>query len=66
MKEKYDFTNAQRGKFYNPTAQFNLPVYLEPDVDEFMNKLAEEKEVDVQLLVNEWLRTNIKLIESTL
>jgi len=66
MKEKYAFANAQRDKFYHPTAQFNLPAYLEPDVNEFMNKLAEEKEVDVQLLVNEWLRTNTKLIESTL
>lgn len=66
MKEKYDFSKAQRGKFYHPMAEFNLPVYLEPDVDEFMNKLAEAKDVDVQRLVNEWLRTNIKLIESTL
>ena len=64
MNEKYDFTNATRGKFYAPNAVFNLPVYLEPDVNEFMSKLAAEKEIDIQLLVNEWLRTNIKLIES--
>lgn len=66
MKERYDFTNAQKGKFYHPMVEFNLPVYLEPDVDDFMNRLAEAKGVDVQQLVNEWLRTNIKLIESTL
>jgi hypothetical protein len=29
-----------------------------------MEKLAEEKDVDVQKLINEWLRANIKLIKS--
>jgi len=40
------------------------PVYLEPDVSDFMNRLADEKDVDVQELVNEWLRTNIRLVQS--
>jgi len=40
------------------------PVYLEPDVSDFMNRLADEKDVDVQELVNEWLRTNIRLVRS--
>jgi hypothetical protein len=64
MKAEYDFSKGTRGKFYNPEAVFTFPVYLEPDVDEFMSKLAEEKDVDVQQLVNDWLRTNIKLIQS--
>ena len=64
MKAKYDFSKGERGKFYRPDAVFSFPVYLEPDVDEFLSKLAEEKDVDVQQLVNEWLRTNIKLIQS--
>jgi len=38
--------------------------YLEPDVNDFMNQLADEKGVDIQQLVNEWLRVNIKLIKS--
>jgi len=29
-----------------------------------MNNLAQENDVDVQQLINEWLRTNIKLVES--
>ncbi|MGI2902300.1 hypothetical protein [Tolypothrix sp. VBCCA 56010] len=40
MKPEYDFSTAQRGKFYNPDATFNFPIYLEPDVNEFLNKLA--------------------------
>jgi hypothetical protein len=64
MKAKYDFSKGERGKFFSPDAVFNFPVYLEPDVNEFMSKLAEEKDVDVQQLINDWLRTNIKLIRS--
>jgi hypothetical protein len=64
MKTEYDFSKGERGKFYHPDAVFVFPVYLEPDVSEFLDKLAEEKDVDVQTLVNEWLRANIRLIQS--
>ena len=64
MKAEYDFSKGERGKFYLPDAIFSFPVYLEPDVNDFMSKLAEEQEIDVQKLVNEWLRSNIKLFQS--
>lgn len=64
MKAEYDFSKAERGKFYHPEAIFHFPVYLDPDVDEYLSKLAEEKDVDIQQLVNEWLRANIALVKS--
>ncbi len=64
MKAEYDFSKGERGKFYHPNAVFSFPVYLEPDVNDFMSQLADEKDVDIQELVNEWLRVNIKLIQS--
>jgi len=64
MRTKYDFSKGGRGKFYSPDAMFSFPVYLEPDVNDFMNQLADEREVDIQELVNEWLRANIRLIQS--
>ena len=64
MKAEYDFSKAERGKFYNPDAEFSFPVYLEPDVSDFMSKLADEKDINVQELVNEWLRVNIRLLQS--
>ncbi|MBX3016153.1 MAG: hypothetical protein KF832_31820 [Caldilineaceae bacterium] len=64
MKDKYDFSKGERGKFYNPNAVFKFPLYLEPDVDAYMTKLAERKGVDVQALVNEWLRSSIQLVKS--
>ena len=63
MKAEYDFSKGERGKFYSPDAVFSFPVYLEPDVSDFMNQLADESEVELQELVNEWLRANIKLIQ---
>ena len=64
MKEEYDFSKAERGKFYRPDAVFEFPVYLDSDVEAYLRQLAEEKEIDVQQLVNEWLRANITLVKS--
>lgn len=64
MKAEYDFSKAKRGQFYNADAVFSIPVYLDPDVDEYLNKLAGEQDLDIQQLVNEWLRVNIKLVKS--
>ena len=64
MKAEYDFSKGERGKFYHPDAVFSFPVYLEPDVSDFMSQLADEKDVDIQELVNERLRVNIKLVQS--
>lgn len=64
MKAEYDFSKAEQGKFYSSDATFHYPVYLEPDVEKFLNKIAKEKDLDVQTIVNEWLRNNIKLIQT--
>jgi hypothetical protein len=64
MKAEYDFSGGERGKFHHPDAVFSFPVYLEPDVDDFLSMLADEKETSVQDLVNEWLRMNIRIVQS--
>ncbi len=64
MKAEYDFSTGTRGKFYHPDAVFSFPVYLERDVNDFMSKLAEEQNIDIRELVNEWLRVNITLLQS--
>ncbi len=64
MKAEYDFSKGERGKFYHPDAVLSFPVYLEPDVSDFMGQLADEKDVDIQELVNQWLRVNIQLVQS--
>ena len=63
MKAEYDFSKAHRGKFYRPDAVFSLPVYLDPDVDAFISRLAEQKKVGVQNLVNDLLREDMALMQ---
>jgi len=64
MKAEYDFSKAERGKFYHPDIVLDFPIYLEPDVNDFLTQVAEQKHVDVQELVNEWLRATKQLVQS--
>lgn len=66
MKDEYDFSKAERGKFYQSPAEVKLPIYLEEDVADFLQKLAIAKGRDVSEIVNDWMRKNIELIETTL
>ena len=61
MKDQYDFSNATRGKFQNPDAKLNLPVYLDEDVRQFVDGIASRKQSDVNEVVNELLRSDISL-----
>ena len=64
MKKEYDFSKGERGKFYHPDAEFHIPIYLEPDLAEFIQMLATKKGLDINQLVNEWLRSNLKFIQT--
>ncbi|MDO9027341.1 MAG: hypothetical protein Q7U68_00535 [Candidatus Roizmanbacteria bacterium] len=64
MKDHYDFSAAERGKFYRADAEFHFPIYLEPDVNDFLTRLAEQKKVAVDDLVNELLRADMNIIQS--
>ncbi|MGO8819106.1 MAG: hypothetical protein ACLQVG_31080 [Terriglobia bacterium] len=56
MKKAYDFSKGERGKFFRPNAELNLPVYLEPDVAKaFRNSAA----------VNEALRSLLRISATT-
>jgi hypothetical protein len=35
MKKEYDFSKGERGRFYRPDTELNLPVYLEPDLRKY-------------------------------
>lgn len=63
MKKEYDFSKGIRGKFYNADAEFNLPIYLEPEIAEFVQKLATEKKLDESQIVNMLLRKDKEIIE---
>ena len=62
MRKEYDFSKGERGKFYRPGAELNLPIYLEPDVAKFVRELAKAKNEEVESVVNDWLRQDIALV----
>lgn len=66
MKKEYDFSKGERGKFYHAEAQFELPIYLDPDVAAFLRKVAVQKGVEVEAIVNDWIRKDIALIETVM
>ncbi len=63
MKDEYDFTNAERGKFYQPDVRLIPPVRLEPDVLEFLATCAKERGTTVNQLVNQLLKKDMELIK---
>ena len=63
MQEEYDFSKGVRGKFYNKTATFNLPIYLEPEIESFIMKLASKQKMNVSEVVNTLLFKDKELIE---
>ena len=63
MREEYDFSKGERGKFYDPNAQYNLPLYLDADVLNYFSAKAKAKGVDLNTLVNDLLKKDIDLIE---
>lgn len=64
MKREYDFSKGVRGKFYQPDAQLQLPVYLEEDVLNTLTERATARGVEVGELVNEILKKGIALSDS--
>jgi hypothetical protein len=63
MKEEYDFSKGERGKFYRSNTTLNLPVYLDADVLDYLSAKAKLKGVAVNDMVNDLLRKDIDLIE---
>jgi hypothetical protein len=64
IKPNYVLSQAKPGRFYAPDSVFSFPIYLGPDVDVFLSKLAEQKQMSVQGLVNNLLHADMQMIQS--
>lgn len=64
MKKEHDFANAERGKFYRPEANLNIPVYLDDEVRDFVVGIAEKKKADMSQVVNDLLRSDMRLAKA--
>jgi hypothetical protein len=64
MKDEYDFSKAQRGRFYRPDVVLTPPVHLDPEVLAFLAARADARGVTLSELVNALLKKDIELIEA--
>lgn len=64
IPEIKDWSGAERGKFYHPDAEHQVPLYLDSDVLEFLTARARAKGVEPVDLANEMLRQDIELVRS--
>ncbi len=63
MKKEYDFSKGVRGKFSNPDGEFNLPIYLDREIADFVDKLSLDKKIDRNRVVNKLLKKDMEIIE---
>ncbi len=52
-----------RPLFLRKNTKLNLPIYLDDEVQNYLQERASSKGVEISQLVNEMLRQGIKLIE---
>jgi len=64
MKDEYDFSKAERGKFYRPDAEVRIPIYLDAEVERYLTERAADKGIPLGDMVNGLLRQEIQIIES--
>jgi predicted DNA binding CopG/RHH family protein len=61
MEDEYDFTDGTRGRFYEPK-KIPVSLRLDNDIILFFKKLASEKKVPYQTLINALLRKELQQV----
>ena len=63
MKDEYDFTDAEQGKFYRPLEELDIPVYLDKEVKAFFIKKIHRKGQQFSLseIINSLLKKDIEI-----
>jgi hypothetical protein len=62
MKKEYDFSKAERGRFYKKGAVLRLPIYLDAAVQDEVEDLANRTGRNVRDVVNRIVREQVRLI----
>jgi len=64
MRDEYDFSKGERGRFHRSDAVLNPPVHLDSEVLEFLTARAKARGISLSELVNALLKKDIELIEA--
>jgi len=63
MKDHYDFSGAVQGKYTARADELKLPIYLDPEVEAAMERLAASTGKDINDLANSMLRNDLELLK---
>jgi hypothetical protein len=68
MKEEYDFTNAEQGKFYRPIEELDIPIYLDKEVKNFFMKNIKNRTNNFSLneIINSLIKKDIEISKKLL
>jgi hypothetical protein len=61
MKDEYDFSKAEQGKFYVPIENIEIPIYLDKEIIQYLNEKGMTKPESLPSLVNDLLRKDIEI-----
>ena len=63
MKDEYDFSGAEQGKFYRPFEELDIPIYLDKEVKAFfIGRLnAKGQEYSLNQVINALLKKDIEI-----
>jgi hypothetical protein len=66
MKDEYDFTGAEQGRFYRPAEELDIPIYLDKEVKAFFLRKRREqgKNFSLNKMVNLLLKKDIEISEN--
>ncbi len=63
MKDEYDFSGTEQGKYYRPIEELDIPIYLDKEIKEFfIERLkARGQEFSLNQVINSLLRKDIEI-----
>ena len=64
MKSEYDFSKAERGKFYRKGAEIRLPIYIDAKLQHRLEQIAEKRGKDLGEVVNQILITEVERVDA--
>jgi hypothetical protein len=64
MKEEYDFTDAEQGKFYRPMEELEIPIYIDKNIQKVIVSVADKNNKSISELVNTLLKNDIEIAQS--
>ena len=65
MKDEYDFTGAEQGKFYRPIEELDIPIYLDKEIKDFFVQRIRKRgqQFSLSQVVNSLLKKDIEILE---